>query len=153
MNEIFKKIKDAAHYANEHGREDRKMVAIIIASPDAQEDNIHLLSFVEGTGVNIIDTLIHAFNSEPKLMAFAKSAIAVVEGMEVVEKLTAAKAKDDIKACIDACPCCDNEQPICTEEAFDPSKGMGACDADNRNGEYDVTGCNAPYDPAQNEEE
>lgn len=153
MNEIFKKIEDAAHYAHEHGSEDRKMVAIIIASPDAQEDNARLLSFVGGTGVNIIDTLIHAFDSEPKLMQFAKSAIAVVEGMKVVNMLGAAKGKDAIKECLGGCPCCDNEQPICTEEAFDPSKGMGACDADNRNREYDVTGCNAPYDPAQNEEE
>lgn len=138
MNEIFKKIQDVAHYANEHGREDRKMVAIIIASPDAQEDNARLLSFMGGTCVNIIDTLIHAFDSEPKLMEFAKSAIAVVEGTKVIEKLTAAKAKDASKAGFNGSPCCDNEQPTCTEEAFDPSKGMGACDADNRNREYDV---------------
>ncbi len=69
------------------------MAAIIIASPDAQDDNARLLSFVGGTGVNIIDMLIHAFDSEPKLMEFAKSAIAVVEGTKVVEMLTAAKAK------------------------------------------------------------
>lgn len=61
MNEIFKKIEDAAHYVNEHGREDRKMVAIIIASPDVQEDNVRLLSFVRGKGVNIIDTLYPCF--------------------------------------------------------------------------------------------
>lgn len=123
MNEIFKKIQDVAHYANEHGREDRKMVAIIIASPDAQEDNAHLLSFMGGTGGNIIDTLIHAFDSEPKLMEFAKSAIAVVEGMKVVEKLTAAKAKDAIEARLDA---------------LRSGEEKGACDADNRNREYDV---------------
>lgn len=123
MNEIFKKIEDAAHYANEHGREDRKMVSIIIASPDAQEDNVRLLSFVGGTGVNIIDTLIHAFDSKPKLMEFAKSAIAVVEGMKVVKELTAAKAKDDIKARLDA---------------RRSGEEKGACDADNRNREYDV---------------
>lgn len=111
------------------------MVAIIIASPDVQEDNVRLLSFVRGKGVNIIDTLIHAFDSEPKLMEFAKVAIAVAEGMKVVEKLAAAKVKDAIKKRF---PCCDDEQPTCTEEAFDPSKGMGACDADNRNREYDV---------------
>lgn len=134
MNEIFEKIQEAAHYANEHAREDRKMAAIIIASPDAQEDNARLLSFVGGKGVNIIDTLIHAFDSEPKLMEFAKSAIAVVEGMKVVEKLTAAKVKDDIKARLDACHCFDNEQPTTDAEG----KGMGACDADNRNREYDV---------------
>ena len=123
MNEIFKKIEDAAHYANEHGREDRKMVSIIIASPDAQEDNARLLSLTAGTGVNIIDTLIHAFESEPKLMAFAQSAIAVVEGMKVVEKLTAAKAKDAIEARLDA---------------LRSGEEMRACDADNRNREYDV---------------
>lgn len=135
MNETYKKIEDAARYAAEHGREDRKNVFIIIASPDAQDDNARLLSLVSGTGVNIIDTLIHAFDSEPKLMEFAKEAIYVVEGIKAVEKLTAAKAKDAIK---ERFPCCDDEQPTCTEEAFDPSKGMGACDADNRNREYDV---------------
>lgn len=123
MNEIFKKIQDVAHYANEHGREDRKMVAIIIASPDAQEDNAHLLSLTAGTGVNIIDTLIHAFDSEPKLMAFAKAAIAVVEGTKAVEMLTAAKVKADIKARLDA---------------RRSGEEKGACDADNRNREYDV---------------
>ena len=137
MNETFKKIEDVAHYANEHAREDRKMVAIIIASPDVQEDNARLLSFMGGTGVNIIDTLIHAFDSEPKLMKFAKSAIAVVEGMKVVEKLTAAKAKDAIEARLDALRS-GEEKPTCFEEAFDPSEEMGACDADNRNREYDV---------------
>lgn len=137
MNEIFKKIEDAAHYAHEHARQDRKMVAIIIASPDAQEDNARLLSFMGGTGVNIIDTLIRAFDSEPKLMECAKSAIAVVEGMKVVEKLTAAKAKDAIEARLDACSCFDNEQPTCTA-ACDSGEEMGACDADNRNREYDV---------------
>lgn len=83
MNEIFKKIADAAHYANEHCQENRKMVAIIIASPDAQDDNARLLSFVRGIGVNIIDTLIDTFKSEPKLMVYAKSAIAVIEGAEM----------------------------------------------------------------------
>lgn len=130
MNEIFKKIQDAAYYAAEHGREDRKNVSIIIASPDAQEDNARLLSFMGGTGVNIIDTLIHAFDSEPKLMEYAKAAIAVVEGMKVVEKLTAAKKKDDIKAGFNDSPCCDNEQPTCTA-ACDSGEEMGACDGDN----------------------
>ena len=123
MNEIFKKIEDAAHYAHEHAREDRKMVTIIIASPDAQEDNARLLSYMGGTGVKVIDTLIHAFDSEPKLMEFAKSAIAVVEGMKVVEKLTAAKVKDAIEARLDA---------------LRSGEEKGACDADNRNREYDV---------------
>lgn len=123
MNEIFKKIEDAAHYVHEHGREDRKMVSIIIASPDAQDDNARLLSLTAGTGVNIIDTLIHAFDSEPKLMEFAKSAIAVVEGTKVAEKLTAAKVKADIEARLDA---------------RRSGEEKGACDADNRNREYDV---------------
>lgn len=151
MNEIFKKIEDAAHYANEHGREDRKMVAIIIASPDAQEDNARLLSFIGGTGVNIIDTLIKAFDSEPKLMKFAQSAIAVVEGMKVVEKLCAAKVKDAIKVGCNDSPCCDNEQPTCTA-ACDSGEEMGACDADNRNCGCFTDSCTA-YENGPNEEE
>lgn len=151
MNEIFKKIQDAAYYANEHGREDRKMVAIIIASPDAQDDNARLLSFMGGTGINIIDTLIHAFDSEPKLMEFAKEAIAVVEGIKAVEKLSAAKMKDAIKERTDNSPCCDNEQPTCTA-ACDSGKEMGACDADNRNCGC-VTDSYTAYENGPNEEE
>lgn len=130
MNEIFKKIEDAAHYANEHCQENRKMVAIIIASPDAQEDNARLLSFVGGTGVNIIDTLIGAFTSEPNLMTYAKSAIAVIEGAEIVKKLNAAKLRSAIKERFGNSPCCGDEQPTCTA-ACDSGDEMRGCDGDN----------------------
>lgn len=130
MNEIFKKIEDAAHYANEHCQENRKKVAIIIASPDAQEDSARLLSFVGGTGVNIIDTLIDTFTSEPKLMTYAKSAIAVIEGTEIIGKLNEAKLNSAIKERFGNSSCCGDEQPTCTA-ACDPGEEMGACDGDN----------------------
>lgn len=97
MNEIFKKIEDAAHYANEHFQENRKMASIIIATPDAEDSNGHTLSGIVGTGMNIIVTLANAFRTDGELLESVKDAVALVEGERIMASLMRTKFADSYK--------------------------------------------------------
>lgn len=95
MKTVFKKIEEIANLAAEvpNGHEG---ACIILATPDAQDKNAQTLCFINGMGVNIIETIAVALADNKKLKMFIKDALALVEGQETMVKL--AKAKMELMA-------------------------------------------------------
>lgn len=95
MKTVFKKIEEIANLISEvpNGHEG---ACIILATPDAQDGNASTLCFINGMGVNIIDTIAVALADNKKLKMFVKDALALVEGQETMVKL--AKAKMELMA-------------------------------------------------------
>lgn len=95
MKTVFKKIEEVANLISEvpNGHEG---ACIILATPDAQDENASTLCFINGTGVNIVETIAVALSDNRKLRVFIKDALALVEGQETMLKL--AKARMELKA-------------------------------------------------------
>lgn len=95
MKTVFNKIEEIANLVAKvpNGHEG---ACIILATPDAQDENAQTLCFIHGMGVNIIDTIAVALADNKKLKMFTKDALALVEGQEVMVKL--AKAKMELMA-------------------------------------------------------
>lgn len=95
MKTVFKKIEETANLVSEvpkgHGG-----VCIILATPDAQDENAQILCFINGKGANIVETIAVALADNRKLRLFIKDALALVEGEEIMVKL--AKAKMELRA-------------------------------------------------------
>lgn len=94
MKTVFKKIEEVANLISEvpNGHEG---ACIILATPDAQDENASTLCFINGKGVNIVETIAVAL-SDRKLRMFIKDALALVEGQETMVKLE--KAKMELRA-------------------------------------------------------
>lgn len=90
MKTVFNKIEEIANLVSEvpNGHEG---ACIILATPDAQDENAQTLCFIHGMGVNIIDTIAVALADNKKLKMFTKDALALVEGQETMVKLAKAK--------------------------------------------------------------
>lgn len=90
MKTVFKKIEEVANLVSEvpNGHEG---VCIILATPDAQDENASTLCYFNGAGFNIIETIAVALADNKKLKMFTKDALALVEGQESMVKLTKAK--------------------------------------------------------------
>ena len=103
MKTVFKKIEEVAKLVSEvpDGHEG---ACIIIATPDAQDENEQTLSFMNGTGVNIIETIAVALSNNGNLTELIKTALALVEGQEIMLKLVKAKLKAENKA-KESCAC------------------------------------------------
>jgi hypothetical protein len=95
MKTVFKKIEEVANLISEvpNGHEG---ACIILATPDAQDENASTLCFINGTGANIVETIAAALSDNRKLRVFIKDALALVEGQETMLKL--AKAKMELRA-------------------------------------------------------
>lgn len=95
MKTVFKKIEEVANLISEvpNGHEG---ACIILATPDAQDENASTLCFINGTGANIVETIAVALSDNRKLRVFIKDALALVEGQETMVKL--AKAKMELRA-------------------------------------------------------
>lgn len=138
MNETYKKVDDCAHYVQQHTEEHPEMATLIIASPDLEAENGTTLCAMTGTGANLVEMLATALDDNDRLLAFVKDAVALVEGTRVMGQLARARKMQHEEERGQKESGCDKEQPTTHAEAFDPSKGMGARDGDNRNREYDV---------------
>lgn len=94
MKTVFKKIEEVAKLVSEVPNE-HEGACIILATPDAQDENEQTLCFMNGSGVNIIETITIALSNR-SLRVFIKDALALVEGQETMVKL--AKAKMELRA-------------------------------------------------------
>jgi hypothetical protein len=137
MNETYKKVDDLAHYVSQHAEKHPEMATLIIASPDVEAENGKTLCAMTGTGANLIEMLATALEDNDNLLKFVKDAVALVEGARVMGRLAKARQMQHEEERGKKESGCDNEQPTCTA-ACDSDEEMGACDADNRNREYDV---------------
>lgn len=90
MKTVFKKIEEIANLVSEvpNGHEG---ACIILATPDAQDENEQTLCYINGAGVNIIETIAVALAENKNLRMHIKYALALVEGQESMVKLTKAK--------------------------------------------------------------
>lgn len=95
MKTVFKKIEEVAKLVSEVPNE-HEGACIILATPDAQDENEQTLCFMNGSGVNVIETIAIALSNNRNLRVFIKEALALVEGQETMVKL--AKAKMELKA-------------------------------------------------------
>ena len=95
MKTVFKKIEETVQLVSEVPNE-HEGACIILATPDAQDENAQPLCFINGMGVNIIDTIAGALVSNKSLKVLIKDALALVEGQETMVKL--AKAKMELMA-------------------------------------------------------
>lgn len=121
MKTVFKKIEEVANLISEvpNGHEG---ACIILATPDAQDENASTLCFINGKGVNIVETIAVALSDNRKLRMFIKDALALVEGQETMVKLT--KAKMELKAENEAKESC----------ACEPDLPNTACESDEVRG-------------------
>lgn len=90
MKTVFKKIEEIANLVSEvpNGHEG---ACIILATPDAQDENEQTLCYINGAGVNIIETIAVALAENKNLRMHIKYALALVEGQEVMVKMAKAK--------------------------------------------------------------
>lgn len=95
MKTVFKKIEEVAKLVSEVPNR-HEGACIILATPDAQDENEQTLFFMNGSGVNVIETIAIALSDNRKLRMFIKDALALVEGQETMVKL--AKAKMELRA-------------------------------------------------------
>lgn len=116
MNETYKKVDDLAHYVQQHAEEHPEMATLIIACPDVEREDDKTLCLMSGTGANLIEILAVALSDNDRLLMFVKDAVALVEGSRVMSSLGRARM-----------------------EMLKEKEGCErACDADNRNREYDI---------------
>lgn len=103
MKTVFKKIEEVANLISEvpNGHEG---ACIILATPDAQDENEQTLCFMNGSGVNVIETIAIALSNNRSLRVLIKDALALVEGQETMLKLAEAKIQAENKA-KESCAC------------------------------------------------
>lgn len=114
MNETYKKIDDVAHYVAQHAEEHPEMATVIIASPDVEAENGKTLCGITGTGANLIEMLATALTDNDGLLNFVKKAVAMVEGVKVMDQLSRARQMQHEEERGKKESGCDNEQPTCT---------------------------------------
>lgn len=95
MKNAFKKIEETVQFVSEVPK-GHEGACIILATPDAQDENARTLYFINGTGVNIVETIAVALSNNKNLRMFIKDALALVEGQETMVKL--AKTRMELKA-------------------------------------------------------
>lgn len=95
MKTAFKKIEEVAKLISEVPNE-HEAACIILATPDAQDENESTLCCMNGQAVNIINTIAVALSENKTLRILIKDALALVEGQETIVKL--AKTRMELKA-------------------------------------------------------
>lgn len=103
MKTVFKKIEEVTKLVSEvpNGHEG---ACIILATPDAQDENEQTLCYFNGAGVNIVETIAVALSNNRNIRVLIKEALALVEGQEAMLRLEKAKIQAENKA-KESCAC------------------------------------------------